>query len=477
MMSDGVLVTTSNPQKGKKPTSAKQTLTRKWIEYMRGMQIIKKQSDPSGKLAYKRAVTSADLVHFLTTYTHLDENTIHDAIETVLNKSGKSPDSAPHPEQDPSNQRTTTQQDPSNQRTTTQQDTYPASHSADSPSPDVPHPAPPTQRRWNNDDAEDVDYRDVPQPDPRQLHYSGRVNARGGKKAGIVSQTPNAINKRNARARKKTLKEAFVDTVVELSEADVEGVFKILQPQILDPNTMGTSGRSTQQKKSASPDDIEKVKNIIKTKMNARLRKMLWQVLQESAISEAYISKQQTNKIFQDVIDNKSYGKLRNKSITLQDLQQAWKQSGFSTDTQDIGDILQSKGFGSTEIYRVFDRVLGGNADYKTEDNNNAPDEQPTPAIIKFGQYIQKHGYRDDIIAFMQQEFGDELAPPEPAPEADSRGFARKAMDWAKNKFGKKTATVEEIRQIFTAMLLEERTELHLRVKDAELALFGRLRK
>ena len=467
-MSDGGLVTISNPQNGKKPTSAKQTLTRKWIEYMRGMQIIKKQSDPSGKLAYRRSVTSADLVHFLTTYTYLDENTIHDAIETVLNKSGKSPDSASHPEQDPPNQ-----------RTITQQDTHPAAHSADSPSPDGQPPTPPTQRQWNNDDAEDVAYRDVPQSGPRQLHYSGRVNARGGKKAGIVSQTPNAINKRNVRARKKTLKEAFVDTVVDLSEADVEGVFKILRPQILDPNTMGTSGRSTQQNKSASPDDIDKVKNIIKTKMNARLRKMLWQVLQESAISEAYISKQQTNKIFQDVIDNKSYGKLRNKSITLQDLQQAWKKSGFSTDTQDIGDILQSNGFGSTEIHRVFDRVLGGNADYDTEDNNNAPDEQPTPAIIKFGQYIQKHGYRDDIIAFMQQGFGDELAPPEPepAPETDRRGFARKAMDWAKNKFGKKTATVEEIRQIFTAMLLEDRTELHLRVKEAELALFGRLRK
>jgi len=438
-------------------------LTRKWIAYLKRNWIVRKESDPkTGKLAYKRPVTSADLVHFLKAETDFDEETIYAAIEDSLHKAGDSPEpqagQADDQEENPQSQPEAPQQPQS-----TGLQTRPGEQSQQQT----------PKKKWNTDDAEDVDYTehngDEPQHNsPPQLHYSNRPNARGGKKAGIVSQTPNAIRKRASRALKKSLKEDFVDNNVNLSEPVVENVFQLLQAK----------EQEAAQKKKAPPVDkstnANRIKELIKTGMSSAQRKMLWQALQDTSLTEEQISRAQAKKIFQGVIDNKEYGRLKNKNLTINDLQKVWKDKGFPLDTQDIGDILKRVGFGDKEIHRVFDNVMGGNADYDQDDDQDIP-QKPSPAVLKIAEYIQKNGLRDEIIAYMQQEFGEELKPAPPAEKEP--GLVGKAMNWAKNKFGKKQATVEEVREIFTAIVLEERTMRDECIKQVETTLLGRSRK
>ena len=51
-----------------------------------------------------------------------------------------------------------------------------------------------------------------------------------------------------------------------------------------------------------------------------------------------------------------------------------------------------------------------------------------------------------------------------------------RAKEFGKKMFNRK-ATTEEVRQIFTAILLEERTMLSTRIKEQEKSLLGRSRK
>ena len=60
-------------------------LTKDWIQYLKNNQIVAMQSDPkSGKLNYKRPVTTSDVVHFLQVKTDYDDSKINQAIETAL---------------------------------------------------------------------------------------------------------------------------------------------------------------------------------------------------------------------------------------------------------------------------------------------------------------------------------------------------------------------------------------------------------
>lgn len=438
-------------------------LTRKWIAYLKRNWIVKKESDPkTGKLSYKRPVTSADLVHFLKAETDFDEETIYSAIEDSLHTTGSSlvaqsgqvGGHEEHPQSQP--------EEPYQTQSSGLQ-TRPGEQSQ--------HQIP--KKKWNTDDAEYVDYTENNGDEPKhnsppQLHYSGRLNARGGKKAGVVSQTPNAIRKREARARKKSLKEDFVDNNVTLSERVVENVFQLLQAK---------EQEAAAKKKSPPVDkstNANRIKELIKTGMSSAQRKMLWDALQDISLTEERINSDQAKKIFQGVIDNKEYGRLKNKNLTINDLQKVWKDRGFPLDTQDIGDILKRVGFGDKEIHRVFDSVMGGNADYNQDDDQDIP-KKPSPAVLKIAEYIQKNGLRDEIMAYMEQEFGEELKPT--APTEKDPGLVGKAMNWAKNKFGKKQATVEEVREIFTAMVLEERTMRDECIKQVETTLLGRSRK
>ena len=76
---------------------------------------------------------------------------------------------------------------------------------------------------------------------------------------------------------------------------------------------------------------------------------------------------------------------LRKPEIDINDLQQAWKEDGYSDDTRDIYHILHSHGFGDAEINKIFARVLGAN---DSDDEYEEP--RANDAIMKIANYAKK---------------------------------------------------------------------------------------
>jgi hypothetical protein len=173
-------------------------------------------------------------------------------------------------------------------------------------------------------------------------------------------------------------------------------------------------------------------------------------------LTEAGVSPPDVKAIFKGATDlrnnpsglGKMFKSLRKDKIELSDLQQAWKNDGFSDDTRDIKRILDKQfGFSDSEINKVFAEVFG-------KSDTEAGYEEPvaSPVINKIAEYAKNNGLTDSLIAFMEQEFGKELG------------------------LGKK-ATTEDIRHIFTRILGEDRPNRHLLIKEQEKTQFGRKRK
>jgi hypothetical protein len=237
---------------------------------------------------------------------------------------------------------------------------------------------------------------------------------------------------------------------------------------------MGASSQDTRQAatRPAAPQksEIDKLKNLIKSRMSAAHRKELWQALQGSTLHENTIrDEDELEQVFK-------YASKTNDKLNIDDLRKAWEQAGRPTDSGDISSILHKFGFSEDQIHRVFYEVWGD--DYDGNDNESVIDEEqessePSQAVIKIAEYIKKHNLQDEIIAYMQQEFGDELNQQEPAQQ---KGWIGKAMAFGKKMFGKKTTT-EEVRQIFTKILLHEQIELPMRIKEQQKKTFGRNKK
>jgi len=172
-------------------------------------------------------------------------------------------------------------------------------------------------------------------------------------------------------------------------------------------------------------------------------------------LNESQINSPDVKAIFKGATDlrnnpsglGKMFKSLRKDKIELSDLQQSWKDDGFSDDTRDIKRILLSQGFSEKEIQKVFAEVFG-------KSDTDAGYEEPvaSPVINKIAEYAKKNGLTDSLIAFMEQEFGKELG------------------------LGKK-ATTEDIRHIFTRILEEDRPNRYLLIKEQEKTQFGRKRK
>ena len=172
-------------------------------------------------------------------------------------------------------------------------------------------------------------------------------------------------------------------------------------------------------------------------------------------LNESQINSPDVKAIFKGATDlrnnpsglGKMFKSLRKDKIELSDLQQSWKDDGFSDDTRDIKRILLNQGFSEKEIQKVFAEVFG-------KSDTDAGYEEPvaSPVINKIAEYAKKNGLTDSLIAFMEQEFGKELG------------------------LGKK-ATTEDIRHIFTRILEEDRPNRYLLIKEQEKTQFGRKRK
>ena len=247
-----------------------QKLTKEWIQYLKNNQIVELQSDPqTGKLNYKKPVTEDDVIEFLTNNDYFPQEEIEKALDSIAGSS------------QPSSSLTTGQgqQSPEQEQQTQDQ--------------------PSGQRKYDNSNATDVEPRFGPRtslpaptralqaPAPAQPEKKSRT---GGKQAGQVSQTPNAIRKRQSRANRRAgINEDFTDNPgAELSEKQVEEVFKILTSgQQAQKQQAGRGQPTDQENPRVDPtqvrvEEINKIKRVIRDKMSDQQRMSLWRALTDA---------------------------------------------------------------------------------------------------------------------------------------------------------------------------------------------------
>lgn len=142
---------------------------------------------------------------------------------------------------------------------------------------------------------------------------------------------------------------------------------------------------------------------------------------------------------------------LRKDKIDVADLQKSWQEQGYPDDTRDIKALLLSHGFSEREIKKVFSEVFGTYDTGKSQEPD-VPGQSPT--LLKIVQYAKKNNLTQDLIQFMQQEFG----------------FKESVSHQGK-------IVVEDIRRIFTAIVQEERSGRAELIKQEDKIKLGRTRK
>lgn len=443
---------------------AANTLTKKWIQYLKNNQIVAMQSDPkSGRLNYRKKVTVDDLIHFLQNDTDYSDTQIDKAIDTVLTKKPKATQNLPATVGN-------------NQPAATNNKNLPPSKMPQIGVDNIDVGAPRQKKYDNTGDITDVEPRYSTQQPQQQKQNAIANNAprnnptiepeqgqekkkrTGGKQAGVVSQTPNAIRKRAERARKRangTLEEDFVDDPgEELDEKDVEDVFNLL-------------GKS---KDDTSPEDLEKLKNLITNKMDSTERKSLWDLINKDNVAESVFVYSSVN--------------LPRTKITLENLRSDWQKSGYTSDSVEIANILIGRGYSERQILAAFNRTL-------TEDSSNA-DSKYSETIAKIAEYILSHNLKDAIVDFMQKNFADDIKEPEPEQGfmGKFKNFAAKtagsAARGAKNvtsnmsqafNAGRRKFTNEDVKQIFTILINEEQQGISELNRINEHTQLGRNKK
>ncbi|HEY6436082.1 MAG TPA: hypothetical protein VIY47_05800, partial [Ignavibacteriaceae bacterium] len=405
-----------------------------WIQYLKNNQIINLKSDyASGKLSYKRNPTSSDLLKFLDVHTDIDQKIVKKAIQTVLSQ-GKPGANVPstwmHDEMTPG--------EPGEDEPRAQQQTR-------LPSPDRP-------KKYSNDDAEDVEFRDAGAPKDADEPKNGPPALSGPKR------------KPRFKYRNKPVTEAFYDRPGdELSEDQIRAIFKILASAANAPpekeEKPAEPEQSPEEKEAKAAENMNKIRRLIRDKLSPAQRAGLWKALSEvEGITEAFVDRPDVIDIFQNI------SSLGRNSVDVSDLQKAWRDARFPDDTQDIYAILKRHGYGNKEIERVFDQVLGSN--HSADSSKSKETSEITPATRKLVDFIKANGMVDDIKAFMKSEFGEEL------------GITKKPgmIDKLKGFFGKK-AVAEDVRAIFTAIVKEERTDRLELLRSHNYTHLGRNKK
>lgn len=137
---------------------------------------------------------------------------------------------------------------------------------------------------------------------------------------------------------------------------------------------------------------------------------------------------------------------LRKDKIDINDLQQAWKDEGFPDDTKDIAAILKGHGFSKNNINKVFKKVFGID---KAEDEYSV-----SPAIQRIVTLAKDNDIVEPLKAFLQKEF----------KFTESYAYNGKVV-------------VEDIREIFTSIIQEERSNRTALIKTQTQAQLGRTKK
>jgi hypothetical protein len=501
-------------------------LTKAWIQFLKNNQVVATQSDPkTGKLSYKKKVTTDMLTKFLKTNTHLDDETINGAIETVISKKG--PPSAPKPGTPPAPApapkpgtppapapkpgtppapapKPGTPPAPAPKPGTPPAPApKPGTPPAPAPKPGTPPaPAPkpgtppaPAPKPAKPKSKEEIE-KDKRKSDMMKVTGGQGLTRNGNGTLGVTIDDPddptgetslnltyddnyNIIDKKKYRnvPDKDTpatgLVEEFIDKPTEIDEKGVEKVFTLLQSKISDAEI--NTGTDVAPTAEVEPEEqLDKIKNIIK-RMSPEQRKSLWQALNDTTLTEQALDKDDIRDIFIQV----SKPGFSRKRVDIKDLQQAWKDTGYTDDSEKIVRILKSFGYDSDARDKVFSTVFGrGENDRDSSESNSGSVSKAIDIIM---DHVNKSGLKKDLIAFMQKEYGEELSKEEEpgwldkAAGAGERMFGR-AADLGKKIFGRKVTT-EEVKQIFTAIVLEKRTMQNEVIREHEYNSLGRNKK
>ena len=176
-----------------------------------------------------------------------------------------------------------------------------------------------------------------------------------------------------------------------------------------------------------------------------------------SKLTESQLNPADTKAIFKSAADLRNtptgvarlFKGLRKDKIDVNDIMQEWLAQGRPDDTRDISKLLSQKfGFNDKEINKVFSKVFG-------QDKDTGQAEQPvaSPTIQKLADYMKKNGLADEMKAFMQEEFGQEL------------GLKENKMMY------------EDIRRVFMHIVQEERSDRFEFIRQLEQTQLGRTKK
>jgi len=173
---------------------------------------------------------------------------------------------------------------------------------------------------------------------------------------------------------------------------------------------------------------------------------------------EVQLNRADTKAIFKKAVSDRNTPKgpakyiksLRKPTIDAAELQKAWADAGFPDDTRDIEGLLLAHGFSKPEVKKIFVQVFGEDPTKKGEFD----EPETSPAVQKIADYARQNGLEKDLIAFLEKEYGF----------TESVHFHGKAV-------------VEDIREIFTSIVKEERLGRAELVKEHENTQLGRSKK
>jgi hypothetical protein len=295
-------------------------ITQDWIKFLKNNQIANLQSNPnSGRLSYRRNPNVGDLLKFLTNRDEFDETDINRAIRSVISSrpEKEAPTSAlstwHHTEIKPGQRNP--QLGDTDQNNTTDQKKYSNDDAEDIDTRDklstwkntdiTPGERLPknqidnktsdnttSQKKYSNNDVEDVDFRDaekelkrIPQsPDKPASRKPITRHKRKEKKVSPVQPSPTDEPPRKPRfkLRTKKINEDFYDHLgEELSEKEVKQVFNILlapKPPKEKPKKEELTPEEQLLKKQ---EDMRRIKYLIRDVMTPAQRKTLWRILNE----------------------------------------------------------------------------------------------------------------------------------------------------------------------------------------------------
>lgn len=172
---------------------------------------------------------------------------------------------------------------------------------------------------------------------------------------------------------------------------------------------------------------------------------------------ETQISPADVKAVFRDAASSRNtptglgrmFKGLRKDKIEIDDLQQSWKDDGFSDDTVNIERILAKHGFGPQEIRKVFANVFG-----KSDTDTGYEDPVASETIQKIAEYIKKAGISDEIAEFLSTEY-----------------------KFNESMFYPGKVVIEDVRQIFSAIVHEERSARAELLKKQDITQLGRGKK